>query len=234
MTYPLLMICLGGGLMLVIFTFVIPKIANIFVSMNKVLPWYTKLLMDMSFFIREYWWLMGMVAFALSYFVKRHYSTPTGKVKKDRLFLKLPLFGPLVRMIAVSRFASTMATLLNGGVPIVNALGIVKSVVGNEILANAIATAKENITEGQSVTDPLRRSGEFPSLLIHMISIGEKTGELPQMLEMVAKNYEEQVNAQVERMTSMLEPIMIVVMGLSVGIIVMAVFVPLLQLQQLH
>ena len=148
--------------------------------------------------------------------------------------MKLPLFGPLVRMIAVSRFASTMATLLNGGVPIVNALGIVKSVVGNEILANAIATAKENITEGQSVTDPLKRSGEFPSLLIHMISIGEKTGELPQMLEMVAKNYEEQVNAQVERMTSMLEPIMIVVMGLSVGIIVMAVFVPLLQLQQLH
>lgn len=164
MTYPLLMICLGGGLMLVIFTFVIPKIANIFVSMNKVLPWYTKLLMDMSFFIREYWWLMGIVAFAVSYFVKRHYSTPKGKVKKDRLFLKLPLFGPLVRMIAVSRFASTMATLLNGGVPIVNALGIVKSVVGNEILANAIATAKEN--NGNDA------NGHIPARVVHLQARG--------------------------------------------------------------
>jgi general secretion pathway protein F len=234
MTYPLLMATVGGGLMLVIFTFVIPKIANIFQSMNKKMPWYTQALMDFSFFLRNYWWLMLIFGFLIGYLVKRHYSTPAGKIKRDRLFLKLPLFGPVVRMVAVSRFASTMATLLNGGVPLVTALGIVKSVVNNEILAAAIATAKENITEGQSISEPLKRSGEFPHMLIHMIAIGERTGELPPMLEMVAKNYEEQVNARVERMTSLLEPLMIVGMGLSVGVIVMAVFVPLLELQKLN
>jgi general secretion pathway protein F len=234
MTYPLLMTVIGGGLMLMIFTFVIPKIANIFVSMNKKMPWYTQALMDFSFFLINYWWVLLLGGFLLGYLVKRHYSTPTGRVKRDRLYLKLPLFGEVVRMVAVSRFASTMATLLNGGVPLVTALGIVKAVVNNEVLAAAVADARENITEGQSISDPLKRSGEFPNMLIHMIAIGERTGELPPMLEMVAQNYEEQVNAKVERMTALLEPLMIVFMGLSVGIIVMAVFVPLLQLQQIN
>ncbi|MCO5141530.1 MAG: type II secretion system F family protein [Oligoflexia bacterium] len=233
MTYPLLMAVIGGGLMLVIFTFVIPKIANIFVSMNKKMPWYTEALMNFSFFLVNYWWALLIGAAVIGWLVKGYYSTPSGIVKRDRLFLKLPLFGEIVRMVAVSRFASTMATLLNGGVPLVTALGIVRAVVGNEILAKAILEAKENITEGQNISDPLKKSGEFPSLLLHMIAIGERTGELPPMLEMVSQNYEEQVNAKVERMTSLLEPLMIVFMGLSVGIIVMAVFVPLLQLQQL-
>lgn len=234
MTYPLLMAGIGGTLMLVIFTFVIPKIANIFTSMNKQMPWYTQMLMDFSFFLKTYWWALVLGGVLITYLVKQYYSTPAGRVKKDRLLLKLPLFGEVVRMIAVSRFASTMATLLNGGVPLVSALGIVKSVVDNEILAKAIQTAKENITEGQSIAEPLKRSGEFPSLLIHMIAIGERTGELPPMLEMVAQQYEEQVNTKVERMTTLIEPLMIVGMGLSVGVIVMAVFVPLLQLQEMN
>ena len=234
MTYPLLMLVVGGSLMLLIFTFVIPKIATIFLSMNKPMPWYTKLLMDISFFLVNYWWLVFLFGGAAIWFTRSYIATPKGRVKKDRFMLKLPLFGEIVRMVAVSRFASTMATLLNGGVPLITALGIVRAVVNNEILAAAIVTAKENITEGQSIADPLRRSGEFPSLLIHMISIGEKTGELPQMLDMVAKSYEEQINSKVERLTAMLEPLMIVVMGISVGIIVMAVFVPLLQLQQMR
>ena len=234
MTYPLLMAGIGGLLMMVIFTFVIPKIANIFVSMNKKMPWYTQALMDFSFFLRNYWWVVALVVTFVVFIAKKYYSPPTGKIKKDRLLLKLPLFGEVVRLIAVSRFASTMATLLNGGVPLVTALGIVKSVVNNEILAQAVATAKENITEGQNISEPLRRSGEFPSLLIHMIAIGERTGELPPMLEMVAQQYEEQVNAKVERMTTLIEPLMIVFMGLSVGVIVMAVFVPLLQLQEIN
>ncbi len=234
MTYPLLMALIGGGLMLMIFTFVIPKLATIFTSMNKKLPWYTQALMDFSFFLTHYWWVLILGGFFFGFLVKRYYSTPKGKVKKDRLLLKLPLFGEIVRMVAVSRFASTMATLLNGGVPLVTALGIVKSVVNNEVLANAIVQAKENITEGQSISEPLKRSGEFPSMLLHMISIGERTGELPPMLEMVSQNYEEQVNAKIDRMTSMLEPLMIVGMGISVGIIVMAVFVPLLELQKIN
>jgi general secretion pathway protein F len=234
MTYPLLMAGIGGALMLVIFTFVIPKIANIFTSMNKKMPWYTEALMNFSFFLKDYWWAILLGLGLVIFLVRKYYSTPAGKVKKDRLFLKLPLFGDVVRMIAVSRFASTMATLLNGGVPLVSALGIVKSVVNNEILARAVQTAKDNITEGQNIAEPLRKSGEFPSLLIHMIAIGERTGELPPMLEMVAQQYEEQVNTKVERMTTLIEPLMIVAMGLSVGVIVMAVFVPLLQLQEIN
>lgn len=234
MTYPLLMGFIGGALMMVIFTFVIPKIANIFVSMKKKLPWYTELLMKISFFLKDYWWLVILIIVGVVWMFRTYFATETGKVKKDEWSLKLPLFGDLIRMVAVSRFASTMATLLNGGVPLVTALGIVKAVVGNEILARAVADARENITEGENIAEPLRRSGQFPSLLLHMIAIGERTGELPQMLEMVSKNYEEQVNSKVEKMTSMLEPLMIVFMGLSVGIIVMAVFVPLLEMQKIN
>lgn len=234
MTYPLLMGAIGGALMMVIFTFVIPKIATIFLSMSKKLPWYTKLLMDMSFFLKDYWWLVILIIVLVIWGFKSYFATETGRVKKDEWALKLPLFGDLVRMVAVSRFASTMATLLNGGVPLVSALGIVKSVVGNEVLAKAVAEARENITEGENISEPLKRSGQFPSLLIHMIAIGERTGELPQMLEMVSQNYEEQVNSKVEKMTSLLEPLMIVFMGISVGVIVMAVFVPLLEMQKLN
>lgn len=234
MTYPLLMGFIGGGLMLVIFTVVIPKIANIFTSMKKKLPWYTELLMNTSFFLKNYWWALLIALGIVIWIARSYFATETGKVKKDEWSLKLPLFGDLLRMVAVSRFASTMATLLNGGVPLVTALGIVKAVVGNEILARAVADARENITEGENISEPLRRSGQFPSLLLHMIAIGERTGELPQMLEMVAKNYEEQVNSKVEKMTAMLEPMMIVVMGISVGIIVMAVFVPLMEMQKLN
>jgi general secretion pathway protein F len=234
MTYPLLMAVIGGGLMLGIFTLVIPKIAVIFTNMNKKLPWYTDLIMKMSFFLTSYWWALLIFLGAVIFFTKQYYSTPSGRIKKDRLMLNLPIFGDIVRAVAVTRFASTMATLLTGGVPLVTALGIVKSVVDNKVLEMAVEEAKENITEGQNISEPLKRSGEFPSLLIHMISIGERTGELPSMLEMVAENYKDQVNAKVERMTSLLEPLMIVFMGISVGVIVMAVFVPLLQLQQVR
>ena len=233
MTYPAIMITVGGGLMLIIFTFVIPKIAGIFSSMNKKLPWYTQVVLNISNFLTSYWWALILGTFLTVWVIKKYFSTPTGRFKKDQILLKLPIFGEIVRMVAVTRFASTMATLLNGGVPLVQALGIVKSVVDNEVLAKAIAEAKENITEGQNISEPLRRSGEFPSLLLHMISIGERTGELSPMLEMVAQNYEEQVNSKVSRMTTMIEPMMIVVMGASVGIIVMAVFMPLLQMQQI-
>lgn len=234
MTYPLIMAIIGGALMMGIFTFVIPKIALVFQGMNKKLPWYTELVMSISHFLVNYWWAVILGVVFTVYAIKKYISTPAGRRKKDQWMLKAPLFGEVTRMIAVSRFASTMSTLLNGGVPLVTAMGIVKSVVDNEVIASAIATARENITEGQSMSEPLKRSGEFPTLLLHMITIGERTGELPNMLEMVAKNYEEQVSSKIERMTTLLEPMMIVFMGGSVGVIVMSVFMPLLDLQKLQ
>lgn len=234
MTYPLLMIGIGGMVVLLLFTFVIPKVANIFQSINKKLPWYTELIMNISFFVKDWWWLLGMMAVAGFLLFRKYISSPAGKAWWDALLLRMPLFGPVIRMIAMSRFASTMATLMNGGVPILTAMNIVKAVVNSVPIAEAITKAQANITEGQSVAEPLRRSGEFPNLLLHMIQIGERTGELPQMLELVSQNYEEQVNNRVERMTTLLQPLMLVVMGVLVGIIVMAIFVPLLELQQIR
>lgn len=234
MVYPTLMIGIGGMLMLGIFTFVIPKIAKIFSSMNKELPWYTELMLNISDFTVSYWWLLIISAFGFITFLRFYLSTKSGIEKKDRVVLKLPIVGPLVRMIAVSRFANTMATLLNGGVPIVVSLGISKAVVNNQVLTAAISEAQENITEGHSLAEPLKNSGEFPPLILHMIAIGERTGDLPYMLEMVSQTYEEQVSIKVERFTALLEPMMVVFMGLAVGTIVMSVFTPLLQLQELN
>jgi general secretion pathway protein F len=233
MVYPMLMIVVGGTLLLGIFTFVIPRIGRIFESMNRELPWYTQLILNISNFLTSYWWLVIGAGLLASFMLRTYVSTKAGRERKDRFVLKLPIIGDTVRMIAVSRFANTMATLLNGGVPIITALGIAKAIVDNTVLSYAIEDAQENIKEGQSIAGPLKRSGAFPPLIIHMISIGERTGELPQMLEMVSSTYEEQVSIKIDRFTSLLEPIMIVVMGLAVGIIVMAVFTPLLQLQQL-
>ena len=233
MVYPTLMIGVGGVLMLGIFTFVIPKIAKIFSSMKKELPWYTELMLNISDFTVSYWWLLIIAAFGFITFLRFYLSTKGGIEKKDRVMLRLPIVGPLVRMIAVSRFANTMATLLNGGVPIVVSLGISKAIVNNQVLTAAISEAQENITEGNSLAEPLKNSGEFPPLILHMIAIGERTGDLPYMLEMVSQTYEEQVSIKVERFTALLEPVMVVFMGLAVGTIVMSVFTPLLQLQEL-
>lgn len=233
MIYPMLMIVVGGGLMLGIFTFVIPRIAKIFDSMNKALPWYTEVILNISSFLVEYWLPLIIGSFVAGALFRTYLGTESGAERKDRFALKAPGFGDVVRMVGVSRFANTMSTLLNGGVPIITALNIAKTVVNNRVLADAITMAQENITEGQSLAVPLKKSGEFPALIIHMISVGERTGELPQMLEMVASTYEEQVTVKIERFTTLLEPIMILVMGGGVGVIVLAVFAPLLQLQQM-
>jgi general secretion pathway protein F len=233
MTYPALMMVVAATLVLVIFTFVIPKLAKVFDNMNKPMPLMTRILIELSSFITTWWFVIGIVLFfGLSVFLKTIRSE-TGRPKWDALVLRAPIFGPIIRMVAVTRFASTMSTLLASGVPILTAMAIAKNLVGNIPIANAIANARENITEGQSIAEPLRRSGEFPPLVIHMISIGEKTGELPDMLRNISETYEEQVSVKIETMTSLLEPIMIVGMGLVVGFIVFAIFVPLLDISNI-
>jgi general secretion pathway protein F len=136
-------------------------------------------------------------------------------------------------MVAITRFAGTMSTLLGSGVPILAAMTISKNLVENIPIARAITAARENITEGQSIAEPLRKSGMFPPLVIHMIAIGEKTGELPEMLRNVASSYEEQVNARIDGLVALLEPVMIIGMGLVVGFIVMSIFVPLLEISNI-
>lgn len=230
MTYPGLMMVVALGLLMAIFTFVIPKLIGIFESMNKPMPATTRILADTSDFVIS-WWPAILAATVLGLWLFRRYiRTESGRAKWDAFKLHAPVFGPLIRMIAITRFASTMSTLLSSGVPILTSMTIARNLVDNVPIAKAIATARENITEGQSIADPLRRCGEFPPLVIHMIAIGEKTGELPDMLKNISDTYEEQVSARVDAMTSLLEPLMIVGMGGVVGFIVFSVFMPLLQI----
>lgn len=231
--YPSLMMLAAFGLLVAIFTFVIPKVVGIFEAMNKPMPLQTQILLAISNFMVTYWWLLLSVGILSALFFRRYLRTETGRRQWDGLLLRLPVFGHLIRMIAVARFANTMSTLLAGGVPIITAMNIVRNIVGNVLIQDAIVKAQENVTEGQSVAEPLKRSGQFPPLVIHMIAIGEKTGELSQMLQNVSATYEEQVSVRLEGLTSLLEPMMIIVMGLIVGGIVSAIFVPLIQLNDI-
>lgn len=234
MTYPCLMLFVASVLMVAIFTFVLPQLKTVFDSMGKKMPPMTVFLMATSDIIISYWYLLlGAIVGSIVFFLKWK-DSPSGRPSWDAMQLKFPVFGPLIRMIGVTRFTSTMATLLGSGVPILSALTIARNLVGNTLLANAIASAKENITEGQSIAGPLGKSGQFPPLVIHMISIGEKTGELPAMLKNVAETYEEQINAKIEGLTSLLEPLMIIGMGGMVGFIVISVFMPLLDLGNIN
>jgi general secretion pathway protein F len=234
MTYPGLMLGVAALLMVGMFGYVIPQMKTIFVSMNKPMPPITQFLIDFSDFMISYWYLL--IAFMVGgfFFFLKTIRSPAGKEKWDAFKLKLPILGPLIRLIGVTRFASTMSTLLASGVPILGAMNISKNLVGNVLLERAISSARENITEGQSIAGPLQKSGQFPPMVIHMISIGEKTGELPEMLKNVAETYEEQVSTKIEGLTSLLEPIMIVFMGGLVGFIVMAVMSPLLDMSNIN
>ena len=233
MTYPIIMFVVAMGVLIAIFVFVIPKLQQIFVSMNKALPITTVILIWISEKMVTWW--PALIAFwvAVFYMFNRYINTGPGREKWDRFKLIAPVFGRITRMMAITRFSSTMSTLLASGVPILTAMSIARNLVGNVHIARAIENARSNITEGQSIADPLKRSGEFPPLVIHMIAIGEKTGELPAMLKNVAESYDEQVSVAVDSMTAMLEPAMIVFMGGTVGFIVVSVIMPLMEMSNL-
>jgi general secretion pathway protein F len=217
----------------VLFIYVIPKMQTIFESAEMVLPWYTQVVIGLSGFLVNYWWLMiGMIV--LSIFVFRNWkNSESGSKSWDKIVLKMPVVGKLARLIAVSRFTRTLATLLAGGVPMLQAMDIVKNVVGNSVLANAIVDARNNISEGESVAVPLKRSGQFPPIVIHMITIGEKTGELEGMLTQVSDSYDFQVKTQIGGLTALLEPVMIIMMGVVIGIIVFSIMIPLFDMASL-
>ncbi|MGH7271966.1 MAG: type II secretion system F family protein, partial [Polyangiaceae bacterium] len=157
-------------------------------------------------------------------------ATPAGRLARDGFLLKVPVLGGLVRMLAVSRFARTLATLLRSGVPLLKAMEIVKNVLDNAKLEKVIETAAGSIREGESIAGPLKRSGDFPPIVTHMIAVGERSGQLEQMLENVARAYDTQVETRVQALTSLLEPLMIVVMGGGVGFIAFAILMPLIQM----
>jgi general secretion pathway protein F len=218
----------------VLFVFVIPKIVEVFESSpDLTLPWYTVVIIDISGFLVNYWHVLIGGSIVGYFLFKNWKSTPSGRLQWDAIFLKLPVVGKLARIVAVSRFTRTLATLLNGGVPMLSAMGIVRNVVGNEIIAQAIDIGRLNIQEGESIAGPLKRSGQFPPIVIHMINIGEKTGEIENMLAQVSEAYDFQVKVAVDGLTSLMEPVMIIMMGGVIGIIVFSIMIPMFELTSL-
>jgi general secretion pathway protein F len=230
MTYPAIMTVVGFGLILMLFSFVIPRVTGIFKQQKKALPFITELMLSISDFVSGYWWLMILAGVGAYVGFSRWKVSPKGKPHWDAWVLKMPIVGGLVRMIAVSRFSRTLATLLASGVPLLKAMDIVKNILGNHRLITVVEQARENIREGESIATPLKRSKEFPPIVTHMIAIGERAGKLEDMLENVAKSYNEQVEDRIAALTTLLEPIMIVVMGGSVAFIVFAIMLPILQM----
>jgi general secretion pathway protein F len=233
LTYPAAMGVVGGAIMLVLFAVVIPKITKIFEDTQVTLPWTTKVLMAFSSFVSSWWWALVLLAAAGAWAFLRWKDTPPGRARWDRFKLTVPVFGRLIRTIAIGRFSRTLATLLKSGVPLLSAMDIVKNIVGNVRLAEVIEQARTAIAEGESIAAPLKRSGEFPPLVHHMVAIGERSGSLEEMLGNVADAYEDQVETTVAALTSLMEPLMIVMMGAVVTFIVFSVLMPILQINTL-
>lgn len=234
MTYPMIMGIFGFVMMNVIFIFVIPQIAKIFISMKRELPLITEICIAISNFLVSYWWLVIVSIVGTIYIANKYLNTRKGQSQWHALQLKLPILGMLVKMINVSRFCSTLGTLLNSGVPILTALTIVKNLIPNVHMKDAVEKARISVSEGASLTGPLIQSGYFPALVTHMIRLGERSGELEPMLKIISENYEDQVQSKIGGLTSILEPIMMIALGGAVGFIVFAVVIPMMNLNSIR
>lgn len=230
LAYPALMVVIGTGLISVLMIAVVPNVTTIFQSMDQALPWYTATLIAVSNAMSGYWWLILLVLGASGWGFRRWKRTPTGHLRWDSIVLGMPVAGKLVQMLSIARFARTLSTLLGAGVALLSAMDIVRSVLGNAVLEKVVGEAIGSIREGQSIAEPLRRSGRFPPIVTHMITVGEKSGQLEKMLESVANAYDAAVETRVQIMTSLLEPLMIVLMGGAVGFIAISILMPLIQM----
>jgi general secretion pathway protein F len=231
--YPALMLAVGVTVLFFLMTFVVPKITAVFADLNQALPWPTRILIAVSGFLGSYWiMLLGGVVLLVAG-IKRVIRTPAGRARADRLLLTLPLIGEMARMVAISRLASTLATMLASGVQLLEALDVTKRVMNNLVLEHAVEVARENIREGESIAEPLKRSGEFPPLVTHMIAVGEKSGEMEEMLRRISQIYDGEVDRVVTRLTSLMEPVMILGMGVIVFSIVVAILLPIFQMSQI-
>lgn len=233
LAYPLFMTIIGAGVMIFLLTFVIPQVTQVFQEMGQTLPLPTRILMAVSSLFSGYWWaiLLGFILVMVG--IRKYLQSPKGALRWDGVKLRLPLFGGIILRGAVARFARTLATLLQGGLPILNSLEIVKTVVNNQLLAQAIEETKVEVREGGDIASPLKRSGFFPAIVTHMIATGEASGNLEEMLAKVADAYEAEVETKVTALTSILEPVIILAMGLVVGFIVISILLPIFEMNQL-
>jgi len=233
LTYPAIMLVFGGLILFFLLSYVVPKITRLFLESKQVLPLPTRVLMAISGALAA-WWPVLLVLLVLSIFGLRWYvRTPNGRHSYDRWVLRAPVFGKLAQKIAVARFSRTLSTLLRSGIGLLPSLDIVKNIVDNRVLFDATEAARDAIREGQSIAPPLKKSGIFPPLMIHMIAVGERSGRLEEMLFKTAETYEAEVDTTIATLTTLLQPVMTLFMGGIVLFIVLSILLPIFQMNQL-
>lgn len=233
LAYPAIMMLAMIGVVAILFVVVVPKIIKIFEQSGMDLPLYTRILVASVQFMQSYWWVVILFFMALTASARYYVRTPAGKVRWDTIKFKVPMFRRLVLYIALSRFARTLGTLLKNGVEMRTSLQIVGAVVGNSVLQDVIEKTRIAVTEGATLAAPLKASGLFPPMVVHMVAVGEKSGELEDMLLRVAETYEADVESYILILTSLLEPIMIIVMASLVGFILISILLPMFQMNTL-
>jgi len=233
LAYPVFMFFIGTLVLFFLITFIVPNITQIFREMHQTLPIPTVVLINVSNFLKTFWWLILLAAAAGIVIIRQLINTPRGRYVWDEVKLRIPVLGPINNKMAVARFGRTLGSLLKAGVPLISALQIVRNIVDNVIIADVIDNTVDEIQAGKSLASPLAQSRWFPSIVVQMISVGEQSGELEAMLSKIADTYDRDVESQIMAMTSMLEPVMILVMGLIVGFVVISILLPIFEMNQM-
>ncbi|MCB0825288.1 MAG: type II secretion system F family protein [Fimbriimonadaceae bacterium] len=230
MMYPVLVLCFSQIMLFVLFSFVLPKFKEIFEGMDVELPAVTAALFAMGDFMQKSWWMIILALVGIFFGIKSWAKTPKGKYQTDWMKLKLPVIGELGLKMSIARFCRTLGTLINSGVPMMRSLEIVGETLGNEVLINAVDQTRLSIREGNKLSAPMAESGLFPSMVTHMIDVGEESGRLSEMLVKVGDFYDSEVEATVKGLTSMIEPMLIIFLGVVVGFIAISVMTPIFKL----
>jgi type IV pilus assembly protein PilC len=230
MVYPVAVLAIAVVVVIGMLVFVIPVFQKMFADMGGTLPAFTQMVINMSDFMRRYFLLVGAVLVALYIGFQRYYKTESGRETVDNYLLKLPIFGTLIKKVAIAKFTRTLGTMLSSGVPILEGLDIVARTSGNKIIEKAILKTKMSIGEGKTIAEPLGASGIFPPMVVQMISVGESTGALDSMLNKIADFFDDEVDAAVGNLTSLLEPLLMVFLGGAIGAIVVAMYLPIFQM----
>ena len=233
MVYPVFLVGVGGVSIIILLTFVIPKFSIIFSDMGQTIPLSTQFLLGISHLLQSYWWAILAVLGTGYFFLRKYLKTPAGRLKFDRKKMTFPVVGELIKKIEVARFARTLGTLTKSGVPILQALMLVKDIMGNKVVSAAMGNVYTRVKEGDRLSKPLRDTGIFPPLAIQMITVGEETGRLDRMLLRVAESYEKMVRNTVKRLISLLEPTMILAMGLVVGFVVVSMLMAVFSMNEM-
>jgi type IV pilus assembly protein PilC len=230
MTYPTVVMTVAIGATIFMLIFIIPTFAKMFKDFGGVLPLPTRIVLGCSDFLRTQWWLLVGTIVGTVVAFKRYAATEKGRLKIDGILLNMPAIGDILRKASVARFTRTLGTLISSGVPILEGLNITAKTAGNMVVHNAVLATRASISEGETIAEPLRKSGVFPPMVVQMIAIGEETGALDEMLNKIADFYEDEVDSAVEALTSIIEPIMIVFMGGVVGAMVVAMYLPIFKM----